>query len=229
MRGSDSSGGTPSLSPPPVVLAAPSGAGKTTIARALVGKEEDFAFSVSATTRPPREGEVDGVDYWFLTPEVFREMVEGGEFAEWAEVHGKLYGTPRKSLLEAAEGGRHVILDIDVQGARQIREAVPEALLLFILPPSVRVLHQRLSGRGTEEEDSLRLRLNTALQELEAAETFDFYIINDDLDRAVQEVRELARRGAPPPGGTSGSLADARELRRGIVSLLASDELTGAP
>jgi len=215
----------PLLAVPPVVLAAPSGAGKTTIARALVENEEDFAFSVSATTRPPRGQEVDGVDYWFLSRVEFEEKVARGEFAEWAEVHGQLYGTPLASLVQAGEGGRHVLLDIDVQGARQIREAVPEALLLFILPPSVDVLLHRLFGRGTEGEVAIRRRLTTALRELEAAEGFDFLIKNQDLDRAIGEVRELIRTGQPGPAGTSGRLDDVRTLREGIEALLGRDQL----
>ncbi|MGW8267503.1 MAG: guanylate kinase, partial [Longimicrobiales bacterium] len=152
----------PILETPPVVLSAPSGTGKTTIARALVEREEDFAFSVSATTRAQRGKETDGLDYWFLTREDFLRRIDAGEFAEWAEVHGELYGTPFSSLESASEGGRHVLLDIDVQGARQIREAVPRALLLFILPPSVDILLSRLRGRGTEGEAAIRRRLGTA-------------------------------------------------------------------
>jgi guanylate kinase len=209
----------------PVVLSAPSGAGKTTIARALVAGEEDFAFSVSATTRPSREREVHGVDYWFLSEEEFLRMVDDGEFAEWAKVHGDFYGTPKESLARAGQGGRHVVLDIDVQGAVQIREAVPGALLLFILPPSVESLLGRLTGRGTEKEETLRRRLNTALRELEAAEAFDYFVINEELDEAVGEVRALARRGEAPPEGTSGTLDDARSLLAGIESLLRRERL----
>ncbi len=219
----------PSLERPLVVLAAPSGAGKTTIARLLVEREEDFAFSVSATTRPPRRGERDGEDYWFVDESRFREMIREGAFAEWAEVHGNLYGTPLGSIAEASRGGRHVILDIDVQGARQIREAVPEALLLFIFPPSVEVLLQRLTGRGTEGRALVRRRLETALQEMEAAESFDFFVLNDDLERAVVEVRELARTRRPPPAGTSGSLDQARSLRNGILSFLREGERSPGP
>jgi len=215
----------PRLQLPPVVLAAPSGAGKTTIAQAL-GKEEDFAFSVSATTRALRGEEVHGEDYWFLSPEAFQEMIREGEFAEWAEVHGRLYGTPVSSLARASEGGRHVILDIDVQGARQIREAVPEALLLFILPPSVDVLLSRLRGRGTEGEEAIRRRLTTALEELKAAEGFDFFIINQDLEQAIAEVLELVRTGKSAPRGTSGSMDDVRKLREGIEALLGRKSLS---
>ena len=209
----------------PVVLSAPSGVGKTTIARVLVDREEDFSFSVSATTRPPREGEIDGVDYRFVSEVEFLGMVDRGEMAEWAKVHGDFYGTPIESLKTAGKAGRHAVLDIDVQGAMQIREAVPEALLLFILPPSAESLLQRLTGRGTEREETLRRRLTTALQELEAAPAFDFFVVNRDLDEAVAEVRGLARRGEAPLEGTSGTLDDARKLLAGIESLLRREEL----
>ncbi len=209
----------------PLVLSAPTGAGKTTIARALVEGEEDFVFSVSATTRFPREGEAHGVDYWFLSEEEFLKMVDDGEFAEWAKVHGDLYGTPKENLTRARQDRRQVVLDIDVQGAMQIREAVPEALLLFILPPSVELFFLRLTGRGTEKEETLRRRLNTALQELEVAEAFDFLVINGDLDEAVREVRTLARGGEVPPEGTSGTLDDVRLLLAGIESLLRREKL----
>ena len=209
----------------PVVLSAPSGAGKTTIARALVEGEEDFVFSISATTRSPREGEAHGVDYWFLSEEEFLRMVDDGDFAEWAKVHGDLYGTPKENLARAGQDGLRVVLDIDVQGAMQIREAVPEALLLFILPPSVELFFLRLTGRGTEEEETLRRRMNTALQELEVAEAFDFLVINGDLDEAVREVRKLARGGEAPPEGTSGTQDDVRLLLAGIESLLRREKL----
>jgi guanylate kinase len=203
----------------PVVLAAPSGAGKTTIARRLA-RERDFIFSVSATTRPPRPGEVQGQDYRFVTLEEFRSMIEGGELAEWAEVHGRFYGTPMESLRSGEEKGARVLLDIDVQGALQIRETVPRALLLFILPPSVDALLQRLQGRGTEGEEEIRRRFTTALQELRAADAFDYFVINDDLERAVREVRTLARTGKPPAGGTSGSVADVEKLEKEVEAFL---------
>ena len=217
-----------------VVLAAPSGAGKTTIARALVEREEDFVFSVSATTREPRGGEKEGEDYLFVSGPEFREMVARGEFVEWAEVHGELYGTPRKSLSLERSLGRNVVLDIDVQGARQIREAVPEALLLFILPPSVEVLFGRLIGRGSEGEEAIRRRLNTALEELEGTEGFDFIVINDDLEGTISEVGHLVRTGRAPSGRisggrSSGKVEDVRKLRRAVAALLERERLLEAP
>ncbi len=209
-----------SLEVPPLVLSAPSGVGKTTIARALVEREDDFVFSVSATTRPPRGREVNGRDYWFVSEAEFREMTAAGELVEWALVHGHWYGTPRSSLVRASEGGRHVILDIDVQGARQIREAVPEARLLFILPPSMDAMLQRLGHRGTEDQAAIRRRLETAVRELDASRTFDFFVINDDLERAIREVRTLARSARPSPEGTSGRAEDAAKLREAIVGFL---------
>jgi guanylate kinase len=183
---------------PPVVLSAPSGVGKTTIARALVEQEDDFTFSVSATTRAPRGGEAHGVDYWFLTDTEFREWVKGGKLAEWAMVHGEYYGTPLQNLREAGESGR---------------------------PPSTEVLFRRLSGRGTEEETSLRRRLTTALQELDAAERFDFFIVNDHLERTVLEVRTIVRAGGSRAPSTSGSLEQARSLKREIAALLERERL----
>jgi guanylate kinase len=183
-----------------VVLAAPSGAGKTTIARRLVGEGGDFVFSVSATTRAPRDGEQHGVDYWFMDPEGFMAMVERGELAEWAEVHGRLYGTPLRNLTEAAEGGAYPLLDIDVDGARQIRASVPEALLVFVLPPSGAAWVERLWGRGTESEDELMRRLETAVTELDAVGEFDVVVVNDDLDGAIEAVRGVVLDGEPGLG-----------------------------
>lgn len=215
----------------PLVLSAPSGAGKTTIARALVDREPDFSFSVSATTRRPREKEVHGRDYLFFTREEFETRIGEGAFAEWAEVHGDLYGTPLSSLVEASRGGRHAVLDIDVQGAAQIRKAVPQALLLFILPPSVDVLFSRLRARGTEKEETIRRRLNTALGELNAAGSFDFLVVNDRLEAAIQEVLGLVRWQEAPLGegrrqpSTSGTAEHVRQLREGIEALLERETL----
>lgn len=188
----------------PVVLAAPSGTGKTTIARALVENHERFVFSVSATTRLRREGEVDGVDYHFVDEAAFRRMADEGELVEWAEVHGRLYGTPLRTLDEAAGRGEHVVLDIDVQGARQIRDAVPHAVLIFVLPPSVDALLERLTGRGTERTAQVARRLRSALDELRAAPEFDYVVVNDEVERCLGQVLGIvdaeARRTSRAPG-----------------------------
>ena len=175
----------------PIVLSAPSGAGKTTIARALVRDSEDVVFSVSATTRPARDGEADGVDYDFLSETVFRSMIEADEFVEWAEVHGHLYGTSRRALQAALDEDRFLILDVDVQGAMQMRERVPDVVLVFVLPPSADALVERLAERGTEGEDTVAQRIENARAELEQASRFDYIVINENLDQAIEEVRSI--------------------------------------
>ena len=175
----------------PVVLSAPSGAGKTTIARALVEGDEDVVFSVSATTRPARDHEVDGVDYHFLSESDFRAKIEADELIEWAEVHGHLYGTSRQELQDALDQGRFLILDVDVQGAMQMRERVPDAVLVFVLPPSATVLVERLTQRGTEEEETVIRRIQNARAELEQAAQFDYLVVNENLDQAIKEVRSI--------------------------------------
>lgn len=175
----------------PLVLAAPSGAGKTTIARALRERRNDVVFSVSATTRAPRAGERDGVDYHFVDAPEFRRMIEAGELIEWAEVHGNLYGTPLHNVGAAVRRHEYLLLDIDVQGARQIREKLPEAVFVFVLPPSGRVLCERLVGRGSEAEEVRRQRLANARDEIREAAHFDYVIVNDDLASAVDEVERI--------------------------------------
>ena len=175
----------------PLILAAPSGAGKTTIARELARQRADVEFSVSWTTRPPRPGEVDGRDYHFRTEAEFRAEVEAGGLLEWAEVHGQLYGTPRANLEEARRRRHLLLLDIDVQGSRQVKRTVPEAVSIFVLPPTAEELSRRLRGRGSEAEDALRRRLLTARGELEAAAEFDYLIVNDNLPDAVAAVQSI--------------------------------------
>ena len=175
----------------PVVLSAPSGAGKTTIARALVERDADVVFSVSATTRPARDHEVDGVDYQFVSEPEFRAMIEADELVEWAEVHGHLYGTCRSAVQDALENGRFLILDVDVQGAMQMRECVPDAVLVFVLPPSAAALVERLQDRGTEGEDTVIRRIENARGELEQASRFDYIVVNDNLEQAIDEVRGI--------------------------------------
>ncbi|MEX2527197.1 MAG: guanylate kinase [Gemmatimonadota bacterium] len=198
----------------PLVLAAPSGTGKTTIAHALVERLPHFVFSVSATTRSARAGEIDGEDYEFLTESTFREWIDRDELVEWAEVHGNLYGTPRKNLMKASERGEHVVLDIDVQGARQIRKRVPDAVLIFVFPPSARALMARLVGRGTEASPEVVRRMQAGRQELEEARHFDYVVVNDDLDGAVRRIQEIV-------DGESHRPLRARHLERDIARLQA--------
>ncbi len=207
----------------PVVLSAPSGAGKTTIAKALVEGSEDVVFSVSATTRPARDHEVDGVDYRFLSEPKFRAMIEADEFVEWAQVHGHLYGTSRKALQEALDDGRFLILDVDVQGAMQMRERVPDVVLVFVLPPSANALVERLTERGTEEEDNVIRRIENARTELEQAAQFDYIVVNENLEQAINEVRSIVlaegRRTA-----RAIDLSDAiRQIQGQIDRILAED------
>jgi guanylate kinase len=188
----------------PVVLTAPSGTGKTTIAHRLVEGTGEFVFSVSATTRLPRKGERNGMDYEFLGRPEFESLIERDEFAEWAEVHGNLYGTPQRNFEDAAQGGEHLVLDVDVQGACQIRKRVPEALLVFVIPPSAEVLVSRLTKRGTEEDREVARRLRGARKELSRVGEFDHVTVNDDLERAVEEVRSVARAGKGSSAGDIG-------------------------
>jgi guanylate kinase len=172
----------------PLILSSPSGGGKTTIAKQLLERRNDVGYSVSCTTRAPRAGEQDGRDYHFLSREQFILRRDAGDFAEWAEVHGRLYGTLKDEVRRVLQSGKHVILDIDVQGARQIKRAFPEAVTVFILPPSGEVLLERLRGRKSETPQQLVVRLHSALEELRAVEEYEYIVVNDDLDRAVQRV-----------------------------------------
>ena len=181
------------------VIAGPSGVGKGTVhARARAALPESV-LSVSVTTRAPRPGEVDGVDYHFVSPERFQELIDQDQLLEWAEYAGERYGTPRVPVEEAVASGRIVVLDIELQGALQIKEHDPAALLVFLVPPSFEELERRLRARGTEPEAALQRRLSRAREELAAAHHFDVEVVNDDLDRCVEEVLgaiERARAGA---------------------------------
>lgn len=177
--------------PFPLIFAAPSGAGKTSIARALKERRSDVEFSVSATTRAPRSYEVDGRDYFFVSEAEFRRMIAADELIEWAEVHGSMYGTPRRNVEDAAARGVYLILDIDVQGARAIRRAIAGAVGIFILPPSGEELARRLAGRGTEDEAVRKRRLTNARLEVGEATQFDYVIVNEDLEQSVQAVEAI--------------------------------------
>ncbi len=176
------------------VITAPSGAGKTTLIRRLRQEFPQLGFSVSTTTRPPRPGEVHGRDYFFVDRETFDAMVQRGEFIEWAHIHGNQYGTTWNFVNDALQRGQELLLDIDVQGFRAIRERLGrQAETVFIAPPSLEELRRRLEARGTETPESLALRLHNARRELEAIPEFDFVVVNDDLDTAYEELRAVYR------------------------------------
>jgi len=178
-----------------VVISSPSGAGKTTLCQRLLKDCEDsLTFSVSYTTRKMRPGEREGVDYHFVDEQGFQQMIDREEFAEWAEVHGKRYGTSIKAVDEALSGGKDVLFDIDYQGGRQLRAKFEaDALLVFILPPSLDELERRLRRRATDEEDVITKRLQKAHEEIEHYGLYDYLIVNDDLDRAYDELRSIYR------------------------------------
>lgn len=176
-----------------VVLAGPSAVGKSTVVQRLRDEVEDLYFSVSMTTRDPRPGEVDGKDYFFVSPDDFQERIDSGEMLEWADIHGGLQrsGTPAAPVREAMEAGRPVLVEVDLAGARNIKEIMPEAVTVFLAPPSWEVLVERLTGRATETEDVIARRLQTARAELAAQDEFDDVIVNNDLDEAVQGISDI--------------------------------------
>jgi guanylate kinase len=174
-----------------LVLSAPSGGGKTTIAKMLLQARDDLGYSVSATTRPKRPGERDGVDYHFLTRDEFTRRRDAGEFLEWATYGGELYGTLKSEIEQIFSGGRHAVLDVEIEGARQIRSNFPNSLLLFVLPPSAEALVQRLVGRNTEDPKVVRDRITRAADELAAVREYDYAILNEDLVVAVSQVAAI--------------------------------------
>ena len=179
-----------------LVITGPSGVGKGTLIQELLRRLPELELSVSATTRPPRSGEVDGRDYHFLDPDEFERRARAGEFLEHAVYAGNRYGTLRSELDRAPEG---IVLEIEVQGARQVREALPEAVLVFIAPPSPEVLRERLIGRGTDSPEEIRRRLEQAECELAAQDEFQHVIVNDDLSRAAAELSDLVATMWPRP------------------------------
>ena len=174
-----------------IVISGPSGAGKSTVVRQAMQGRNDICFSTSVTTRQPRPGEVDGKDYFFITDERFREMVEQDALLEHAEYVAHSYGTPRAFVEQQMAAGMNVILDIEVQGARQVREKMKEAVLIFIVPPSLEELRRRLVNRGTDAADMIEARLQRASEELKEADLYDYLIINDDLETAAGEFTSI--------------------------------------
>ncbi len=173
------------------MISAPSGVGKSTLIRLLMESVPDLCFSVSHTTRARRAGEQEGRDYFFVSRQRFEKMSASGQFLEWTNVLGNLYGTSRRHLEQARRGGRDVILDIDVQGQKQIRQSLPDVITVFILPPSFRMLKSRLLNRSSESKQVIRLRLSEARREIARWKEYDYLVVNDDLDRASQQLRAI--------------------------------------
>ncbi|MBW1714229.1 MAG: guanylate kinase [Deltaproteobacteria bacterium] len=173
------------------VVTAPSGTGKTTIIDIIRKKVEGIGYSVSHTTRPPRRGEINGVHYCFVTREDFEKMIEAHEFAEWAIVYDHLYGTSVSGVESTLSSGKDLLLDLDIQGAQEIKKQFPEATLIFILPPSLKILQERLQRRSAQDDTNIALRMEKAVEEIRKCRGYDFLIINDDLNQAAREVEGI--------------------------------------
>ncbi|HQR17397.1 MAG TPA: guanylate kinase [Gemmatimonadales bacterium] len=204
-----------------LVLSSPSGGGKTTIAKALLASRSDVGYSVSATTRAPRPGEKDGRDYHFLAAAEFERRVKAGEFLEHATYGGNHYGTLRSEVVRVLEGGRHVVLDIEIDGARQVRERMPDAVRVFVLPPSAEVLVSRLRSRDTESVEARRLRLSLAAEELRAASEYDYVVVNEELGAAVRAVGAILDAESTRVARQRDLAALIETLRRGVAEAAA--------
>mgnify|MGYP001171380238 CR=1 FL=1 len=174
-----------------LVISGPSGSGKGTVCKKLLEENKNLIFSISSTTRKPRVGEVDGVNYFFIDKNKFNKMVDNGEFLEYANVHNNYYGTPKKFVLDEIEKGNIVILEIDVQGALQIKKSYPEGVFVFLLPPSMEELKNRIVKRGTESQEDINIRLNNAFEELKFIAEYDYFVVNDEVLDAVEKIETI--------------------------------------
>lgn len=210
----------------PLVLSAPSGGGKTTIANALVAAREDVGYSVSATTRAPRPKEQDGMHYHFVSREEFERRLRAGEFLEWAEYGGERYGTLTAEVEKVLASGRHVVLDIEIQGARAVRQRYPEAVLVFVVPPSAEELLRRIGGPGGTRAQSLVARLRRAVEELREAPAYDYVVINADRTEAVAEVAAILDAESRRPRRNPDLEEELMDLGRDIGALAERLETT---
>ena len=203
----------------PLVLSSPSGGGKTTIARSLLAAREDLGYSISATTRPPRSDEQDGRDYFFLSRKEFLKRVGAGDFIEHAEYGGNLYGTLKSQVEAVMSSGRHVVLDIEVHGAREVKRLFPESVLVFIIPPSAEELMRRLGGQTGSRAANLEARLTRAVEELQAAGEYDYVVVNTDRTAAVGEVAAILDAECHRPRRNHDLVEQIRQLGLDITAM----------
>jgi guanylate kinase len=215
------------VTPFPLVLSSPSGGGKTTIARALLAARDDVGYSVSATSRSPRPGETDGHDYFFLPRKEFRRRVEAGDFVEWAEYGGELYGTLKSQLETILASGRHCVLDVEIHGAQAIRARHPEAVLVFVVPPSAEALIARLGGTTGTRAASLLKRLRRAVQELGHAAEYDYVVVNEDRTEALADISAILDAESRRPARNPDLQVTMNELGGAIAALAETLERTG--
>lgn len=173
------------------IISGSSGVGKGTLIKRFIENNESLKLSISVTTRNPRSGELDGINYFYVTEDEFKKSINNGEFLEWAVFSNHFYGTKQSFVEKSLSKGTDLILEIETQGAFQVKQKIPEAVLIFILPPSLEELEKRLRGRNTEDEESIRLRLNFVRSEIEASENFDYKIVNDDIEKALQCLQDI--------------------------------------